>query len=186
MNSKFKKIGNVVFPAFVEAKHYMVPHKVGSTLPTSLRVWKETLAGMLAGIEDGVTVFLTIDSKRVEAGLTQRNSGAHIDGNWDGVIKAWSTPGGGGWKYKDLSCGGLIIASNCCGTKLYSGEVEGSAGKGGSCGHLDLSQLECEQAEDGKAYLGNVSMIHSGVAMSEDTERQLVRITLPSDYKIAI
>jgi len=187
MESKISKIGNVIFPEFTGERAYQVPFKKGQALPSELSRWQPTVDNMLSGIDTDEEMYLMVDQSSVDAGSTQRRGGAHIDGNWETTgystghrVMAWST--GGGWKTENLTKGGIILAADCDGTKVYKGNVSGLVGEGGDCSHLDLSNMETEILLPNQAYIGNVTMIHEAVPSIKARNRTLVRITLPNTY----
>jgi hypothetical protein len=190
MESKISKIGNVTFPEFTGERVYQIPFKKGQSLPSELARWQPTVDLMLVGINTDEEMYLMIDQAIVNKNQTQRRSGAHIDGNWDAVnqrhgggghrVMAWST--GGGWKTENLTKGGIILAADCDGAKVYKGNISGLVGEGGDCTHLDLSNMETEILQPNQAYIGNVTMIHEAVPSIKSCNRTLVRITLPSTY----
>lgn len=183
MESKVNKIGSVIFPKFTGERAYQVAFKKGQPLPVNLSRWQSTVDSMLAGVDTDEEMYLMIDQGAVNAGSTQRRGGAHIDGNWEGSkykAMAWST--GPSWKTENLTKGGIILASDCSGVKVYKGNVSGLVGKGGDCSHLDLSNMSTEILEPNRAYIGNVTMIHEAVPVIKSCNRTLVRITLPNTY----
>jgi hypothetical protein len=188
MISKIVQIGNVSFPSFNEERLYQIPFKKNIPLPEELSHWQPTVDSMLVGVDTDEEMYLMVDQGTVEKGTTQRREGVHIDGNWEITghstghrVMAWDT-GGGRWSTKNLTTGGIILASNINGTKAYEGEVAGIVGEGGDCSHLDLRGLHTVEMQSNVAYLGNVTMLHEAVPAPQAHNRTLVRITLPASY----
>jgi hypothetical protein len=188
MRSKVVCIGAITFPRFTGERVYQLPFRKGQPLPVGMSRWQGTVDGMVRGVDTDEEMYLMVDQGMVEAGNTHRRPGPHIDGNWEVTgystghrVMAWDT-GGGSWNTRNLSRGGIILASDCLGAKVYKGDVDGLVGEGGDCSHLDLSNTETCVLEPNKAYLGNVTMIHESVEARSNLNRTLVRVTLPSSY----
>lgn len=189
MKSQLKEIGPVTFPEHTGEKVYMLPFKQSEGLPQRLARWQPTVDAMLAGIQTDKPIYLMIDQGEVKAGQTHRRGGAHIDGNWIEAngkhgtrppshtkFASWDT---GGWGTENLKPEALLLASNveaCC---AYVGEVAGAPNEGGDCSHLDLATAERVSLKAGRAYIGNVTMIHESLPVKTDCKRTVVRLNAP-------
>jgi len=191
MKSKLNLVGNVSFPEFTGERVYQALIKKDRQLPVELQRWQQTVDSMLSGVEVDGAIYLTIDQGYVDAGCTQRREGPHIDGNWYPSITAHGQPGpphhsfyvgshGGGGHRLDLdTVGGLILACDRDGAKVYKGEFYGVAGDGGDCSHMDLSGAEIVILNSNQAYLGNLTMIHEAMPAQQSGPRTLVRLNMP-------
>ena len=83
--------GDASFPAWQGERVYMRPFLKADGLPQDLSRWQPTVDAMLDGIDTDQPVYIMIDETEVEAGLTQRRPGLHIDGYWDPGITAYGS-----------------------------------------------------------------------------------------------
>lgn len=192
MNSYLKEIGPVSFPEWTGERHYMIPFHQLTGLPWRLRHYQPTVDQMLVGVVSVSEIYLMVDESFVEAGKTQRRPGPHIDGNWIAPLGKhggtgghgkhrpgfWDLPGGWG-KPGAFAPEGIILASSVAGCDALLGEYEGEIGEGGDCSRLDLSALERVRLEAGRAYAGNVTMVHESVPIPFNCKRTLVRLNVP-------
>lgn len=184
--------GAVVFPQFTGERVYMREIRKNRPLPQDLSRWQATVDSMLDGVDTDGPVYLMIDQSMVKAGVTQRRPGLHIDGYWHpdtlchggggrhcSVSSAWRT-GGGRWgasTFKEKEA--LILASDVSASRAMKGTFTGQVGEGGDCSHIDVSTLEEVLLLAGKVYAGNVTMLHESLPVSVDTQRTLVRLSVP-------
>jgi hypothetical protein len=134
---------------------------------------------MLEGIESSDVIYLTIDQAIVKKGENHRRSGAHIDGVYSNG--KWDT--GPDWIVKDLTGGGIVLASDRVGCKAYEGEFSNDIGDGGDCSNIDLSGANVSILEPNQVYIGNVTMVHETMPATETQNRSFVRLTLPESWK---
>lgn len=185
MESKFKEIGNVTFPDFTGERMYMIPFKKGDAIGR----WSKTVEDMISGVHFEGEAYLTVDQSHVRVGLSQRREGLHIDGNWIKEQKSWSYwdtqmwSNPPTWRTSDQLTGGIIVASDCVPTTIYTGTFSGVIGDGGDCSSLDISGCTQHKTENNVAYLGNVCMLHEATKSDVDCDRTFVRIILPADFK---
>lgn len=179
MKSQLKEIGRVRFPKHTGEKVYMLPFLQGEGLPKHLTRWQPTVDAMLAGIKTDKPIYLMIDQGEVKSGQTHRKPGAHIDGNWLPDIKAHGGTGGHGHSTKRMTDEALILAADVSACKAYVGEVDGEPGEGGDCSHLNLSRTKPVRLKAGRAYIGNVTMLHESLPIKTDCKRTVVRLNAP-------
>jgi len=186
MNSKLNKIGNVIFPDFTGEMAYMVEIQKNKPLPDKYSRWSETINLMLKGIEVDSPLFMTIHQSIVKKGESQRRGGVHIDGNWiESKYKTMAWDAGPSWKTNELEKGGIILASDCVGTKAYTGKFEGEPEEGGDCSLLNLNDANALILEPNTAYIGNVTMVHESMPSPITQKRIFVRLTMPEDFIFA-
>ncbi len=194
-------VGKVSFPEFRGAQAYMHPIDLAApTLPSDCADFAPVVALMIrdSGITPSGAAFVTIDQRHIRAGQSHRRPGPHVDGNF---IFDWGG-GGGGWltgvagrvlspeNHRLQYCnpmGGMLIASDAVGCRVWRGEFSGQPKQGGDCSHLG-EQLDSAQSwlmEAGAVYLGNSTCVHESLPFAHDVRRTLVRITLPSTVLIA-
>lgn len=183
MISKLINLGAVEAPSFNQQQRVYM-HPVTQTLPDAIKRWAGAIAKALsfAPMEGG---WITLDEKHIKAGETHRRAGAHVDGNFYGA--AW---GSGRWQRNDHT-GGLFLLANAEGSCAYTGEIDAeptpwlnegspdSASDGGDCQHMDLSGLTCHRLLPNILYWMNSGGIHESLPLVSDTDRSLLRITLP-------
>jgi len=129
---------------------------------------------------EGQIGYLTIDEKLILAGKTQRRSGLHVDGVYNGTTGSWGGGGGGSW---GSAGNGMLTIASVAGCKAYNQTFEGRFGKDGECESL-ASQCQEDKATLFKPYhlyWVDGLCVHESVPMKEDTKRQFVRLSLPSN-----
>lgn len=200
MQSIARPLNVVAFPEFTGAQMYMkkvlakVAHLV---VPLAYRPMVRQMI-LDAGVASDQHVWVTIDESRVKKGQKHRRGGAHIDGCYETM--GWNGWGGGGWlngvpgrmlsaaehalSYQNPN-GGMIIASNYEACKVWTGEIDGIAGQGGSCEHLrdQFDALESGMMEANRVYLTNSTCIHESLPLEQTFNRQLIRITLSAEHQ---
>jgi hypothetical protein len=186
MISRLVELGTVNTPAFAEGFTYMQKVKVGVHIPDILSRWVNAIGTALffAPMKEA---WVTVDERRIPAGETHRRSGAHVDGNFYGA-EGWTGPGG--WQRNDQT-GGLFLLASSEGSVAYTGEIddvpspwvnEGAADSpsdGGDCSHMNLGQLVKHRLLPNILYWMNSGGIHESIPVTRDTERSLLRVTLP-------
>jgi hypothetical protein len=73
----------------------------------------------------------------------------------------------------------VILASSVSACRALVGEWDGPIGDGGDCAAADLSRLEEFGMDAGRAYAGNVTMVHESLPVTADALRTLVRLNTP-------
>jgi hypothetical protein len=193
LKSKSKMIKPITLPEYKGDRLYM--HEFDMTnpsLPMGYERWNTTLKEIVAASPKQTgKAYITIDEKIVRAGKSHRRGGPHTDGNY---LFGWG--GGGGWltgedgrflpreQHKEQYCsekGGMLIVSSYEACDGWNGEYNGEPNQGGDCSHLDLEKMEKFRLKSNTLYWGNSTFIHESLPISEDVERQLIRITLPAD-----
>ena len=197
LHSKARAVGQVTFPEFTGAQVYMARNLVGHPLQGVPEQYHSVIDKMLqdAGIPAHTGFYVTIDEQFLKKSNKLRRGGVHIDGNY---LFGWGSSGG--WLngtpgrllteeqqrlqyHSDL--GGVVMASTFMACEAFVGTVDGAAGRGGDCEHLrdQFSKMENFWLEENITYLGNSTFIHEGHVVSQDTNRQLVRLTLDTTYQ---
>ncbi len=191
INSISKELYEVQIPSY-NGEVKMLPFDL-SNINNVPEQFKELVSKMIEflPIKKGIA-YLTIDGKFVESGKTQRRGGPHTDGNY---LKENSWGGTSGWKVGgdgigltteehklsyESNTGGMIICSDYPGCMGWNGKFDGFPNTGGDCSHLDLD--EGFLLKPNTVYYGNSQWIHESLPLNESVHRNLVRITLPTDY----
>ena len=196
INSKVRAVATVEFPEFKGEHVYMARNLVGHELKGVPSQYHSIVDKMLkaAKVPEHTGFYVTIDEQHLRKDAKLRRGGVHIDGNY---VFGW---GGNGWlngvpgrmltedqhkiQYQS-ELGGILMASNFQACEGFVGSVDGVAGQGGDCGHLQdkLKGMESLWLKENVAYLGNSTFIHEGHVVSKDVSRQLIRLTLDTTYK---
>jgi hypothetical protein len=109
----------------------------------------------------------------------------------------WSGGGGNGWltsnhfnpKSADLHRklyndpkGGMIIASNYSACRGWLGDFNGEIRQGGDISHLTTGLVNNSSfiLKPNQIYYGNSQFVHESLPVTQNVNRQLVRITLPN------
>jgi hypothetical protein len=197
LHSKARAVGEIVFPGFTGAHVYMARNLVGHPLQGVPDEYQGIVSNMLqqAGIPEHTGFYVTIDEQFLKKDAKLRRGGVHIDGNY---LFSWGSSGGwlNGTPGRMLTedqhrlqyqseLGGVIMASSFVACEAFLGTIDGTAGHGGDCEHLrsELSKMESFWLKENVVYLGNSTFVHEGHVVSQDTNRQLVRITLDTTFQ---
>lgn len=202
LHSKARAVGQITFPEFTGVHVYMARNLAGHPLQGVPESYEDLINRMLAdaGIPEHTGFYVTIDEQHLKKDSKLRRGGVHIDGNYLFPQSASSWGSSGGWlngvpgrmltaEQQDLQyhseMGGVVMASTFVACEAFIGTVNGVAGQGGDCEHLrdQLNQLDRFWLQENVVYLGNSTFIHEGHIVSQDTPRQLVRLTLDTTYK---
>ena len=179
-NSTFRKIWNhspIEFPEFSGTRIMMMPVKLGSLdgIPRSYRNFIMQLYDVIESRFQGEIGYLTIDEQCLLPKETLRRGGLHVDGYYHGNCGAWG--GGGGWG----SVGnGMLTISSTPHCKAYLGVFDGEPKDEGECDHL-ITPNDGEVFEAGQIYWVDGACVHESMPVTETTERQFVRLSMPSN-----
>lgn len=178
---------SVPFPAFTGERVYMQAFYKAQGLPPHLERWQNTVDAMLEDVDTDGPIYLMVDQGIVKANTSHRRPGLHVDGYWNPLLRAHGGSGGhvgcwdgGGWATCDFSHPeALILASDVSSCRAMVGSWDGTPSDGGDCSHISTTGMEELILEAGKAYAGNVTMLHESLPVCEDTQRTLVRLSVP-------
>lgn len=181
--SAFKKVGPINLPEFSGLRVMMLPVVLNDlgTVPDMLDGYRDTLAGLfgMCPSHAGKVGYITIDEKRVGPSATHRRAGKHVDGIYQGRNGSWGG-GGGSW---GSAGSGMLTVSNPAGCRAWDQEFDGWPGYEGECDHLS-DQCRDDRAtlfEPGVVYWVDGMCVHESVPMVRETNRQFVRLSMPSD-----
>ncbi len=189
---------NVSFPEFTGERVYMLPFMQNVGLPTALKRWQPTVDAMLKGIESPGPIYLMIDQGIVRAGNTHRRPGLHVDGNWVAGDMQRHThqhrpshhhpepkPPEGGHRHRPRHTHSgympeaVILASDVGACRAVVGSFNGHPSNDGCCDHIDVTRGKEIIFDPYRAYVGNVTMLHESLPVTEDCFRTLVRLNVP-------
>ena len=179
-NSVFRKVWSHSpheFPQFSGLRIMMMPVRLGtfSGVPEQYRQLISELYETVESRFIGEVGYLTIDEQELEPGETLRRSGLHVDGFYHGKCGAW----GGGGTWGSVGNGMLTISStpHC---KAYLGVFHGIPMDEGECDHLEVPN-EGEVFEEKQIYWVDGACVHESLPVTEKTQRQFVRLSMPSN-----
>lgn len=167
----------IPFPEFSGTRIMMMPVRIGYGMgvPENYVGIFTQLSLMAERRFDGAIGYLTIDERLVQKDATLRRPGLHVDGYYQGRCGAWG--GGGGWG----SVGnGMLTVSSTPHCKAYLGYFSEEPGPEGECGHMTLPN-EGEIFQANQVYWLDGACVHESLPVEEDTYRQFVRLSLPSN-----
>lgn len=206
LESIFFHVAEVPFPNFSGLRILHMPIILGEedSIPKDLHGYLPLLeiAASKFPQHAGDVVYFTIDEKKLKTGQTHRRPGLHVDG-WHKVKVGEHYIGGGGgswgggggsWGGASYSVGsykktldnegtGLLTAANKIGCrawmKTYSGEPEAE----GDCEHMRslFPKSKGVLLQPNQLYWLNPLCVHESIPVTEDMDRQFVRISLPSN-----
>ena len=179
-SSSYRKVWNhspLQFPAFSGTRIMMMPIKLGFFYGVP-----EHYVGLIRHLYDvmerrffGQIGYLTIDERELAPGETLRRGGLHVDGYYHGRCGAWG--GGGSWG----SVGnGMLTISSTPHCKAYLGWIDGQPRNEGECDHLTMPN-DGEVFEAGQIYWLDGACVHESIPVTENTKRQFVRLSMPSN-----
>jgi hypothetical protein len=177
--SEVKPLGDIRLPAFMGIRIQMMPVILGymDSIPYELRHFRETILRIFCLMDQkhiGQTGYLTIDEKFVRFGQFHRRPGLHVDaGGW----------GGSGPRHPAASAdNGMIVTQSHEHTVAYHQAFEGEIGEEGDCKCLRRQAIAPNPLKAFKAYWLSGLTVHGHISpMLQDTARQFVRLSLPSD-----
>ena len=178
--STYRKLWNhtpLEFPRFTGERIMMMPVVLGSTMgiPYRYHGFIEQLFRTIERRFDGMIGYLTIDEQDLSPEQTLRRSGLHVDGYYHGKCGAWG--GGGGWG----SVGnGMLTVSSTPHCRAYLGMIDGEPKDEGECDHLVMPN-DGEVFEENQVYWVDGACVHESLPVTEQTKRQFVRLSMPSN-----
>jgi len=173
--SWFEEKGEVSLPQYSGVRVMMLPIVLGvmESIPKSIENWKGNLSNLFSICGNkGKVGYITIDEKTVKAGEAHRRGGLHVDGVYRNGPGGW---GGGLW-----GSSGMLTVSNVEGCRAWSQEFKGSPGSEGECDHLSEQLGEPILFKKNTVYWCDGLCVHESIPMIKDTQRQFVRLSMPS------
>lgn len=174
--STYNRLGKVDLPAFSGTRIMMMPVRLGDLggIPTHYQATCTRMFNLMQQRHIGQVGYLTIDERRLMPGKTLRRPGLHVDGYYHGRCGGWG--GGGGWG----SVGnGMLTLSSTPHCRAYAGVFDGEPGWEGECDHIQVGTGETFEAN--RAYWVDGACVHESMPVTEETERQFVRLSMPSN-----
>lgn len=137
-----------------------------------------TLLCDAAGLRHDQDVHITIDEKVVEAGMSQRRPGPHIDGRFMPDLGRWG--GGGGWlhycNHVPVPRMEIIVAASVEGCRAWEGTFHADTDEKGDLSHIAHKLGEGEILPANVAYLLSPDCVHESMIYDRPTQRQFLRM----------
>lgn len=140
-------------------------------------------AGAMRGI-----AHMTVDEKIVDAGMSQRRPGPHVDGCFEPAAMLWGHPPGPTWLHKcnnvalpDYQRMQVIVAASVEGCKAWRGQFYGEPTDCGDLSHIQDQLGSGDVLEAGVGYLLSRDCVHESMVFDRPTARTFLRIALPVD-----
>lgn len=73
----------------------------------------------------------------------------------------------------------IILASDVAACRALIGEFDGDPAADGDCSHVDIGGCSSLRLEAGRAYYGNVTLLHETLSVDQSVLRTLVRLNIP-------
>lgn len=195
MKSRFSVVADQVhLPKFSGVRALLMPiiHGDPASLPDNMAQYGDLVQVMGEAKPEhlGKVVYLTVDEKLVQAGMTHRRSRLHVDG-WHiteegsklGGPWGGGNPGGawGGARPGEEGTGLLTVASHI-GCRAWNQDFDGEPAPEGDCEHMRPQALgkNAEVLAANRLYWLGAHCVHESLRQGEDVERQFVRLSLPS------
>lgn len=139
-----------------------------------------------AGAHSGVA-HMTVDEKRIAAGMSQRRPKPHVDGCFETKAQVWGH-GGGGWLHgcnnvalENFHRMPVIVAGSVIGCRAWKGQFEAIPASDGDMSHMELGNGEVLLANVG--YLLSADCVHESMIQALPVERSFLRIALPVELR---
>ncbi len=190
--STYRPLGPVVFP--VPSGRQLRYHTFdleNIQLPSDYEDYLEMIRDLCweANAKTG-EAHLTVDEKIIEAGMSQRRPGPHVDGCFriDGGRANW---GGGrdNWLHYCNDVGAtaigrmaVIIAASVPGCRAWKGLFTGRPAKDGDLSHITDQLGEGEVLPANVGFLLSPSCVHESMLFDKNTLRSFIRIALPVSF----
>lgn len=178
-DSRFAEVGQLEFPTFGGVRVMMMPFRLDSPRETvPIAEWADAVATLceMASVKQGVA-YLTIDEAMVRIGETHRRPGLHVDGvGPDGRAGGW-----GGASHAPNY--GMLVAASHVGCRAWAKTFLGKPGPNGDCSALaeQCGENSAVILRAGTVYQCGPLTVHEAIPMQEDTHRQFVRVSMPSN-----
>lgn len=179
LNSTYKPLCPVLLP-YRGRQHYMHAFDIAApSMPEGFDDYTGIVKGLCdaAGIHSGIA-FVTVDEKVLQAGMSQRRPGPHVDGCFMPEKNRW---GHGGWNHYcnhvPVERMSIIVAASVPGCRVWEGQFDAEPRNDGDLSHVPLGDGTVLEA--GRGYWLSPDCIHESMLMEQDTQRSFLRIALP-------
>lgn len=182
LESPVVELGVVRLPPFQGIRVLQMPVILGSahSLPRILAAWTPALLHMMSHKFEyhGQVGYVTIDERLVLKDTTHRRPGIHVDGVYKGNGATWG--GGSTWSGRHT---GMLTAASHVGCRAWEGTFEAELGPDGEFENVAPQLIGKKEItlQPSTLYWMGAHTVHESMPMPQDTFRQFVRISLPSD-----
>jgi hypothetical protein len=181
--SRYRPLCGVALPSPDKGRQFYM-HALDAAAPSVPEGYDDYLAPVTALLRAAGAqgqAFLTVDEKVVQAGMSQRRPGPHVDGCFIPSLNRW-----GGWNHYcnhlPIPRMAVIVASSVSGCRAWAGDFVGEPRNDGDLSHLTLPEGEVLPANVG--YLLSPDCIHESMRFDVDTPRTFIRIALATSANL--
>lgn len=183
LNSSFARLVPVALP-YQGRQLYMGGFDLANpVMPEGFEDYLEPVKNLCIAASRHVgKAFMTVDEKVVQAGMSQRRPGPHVDGNFMPAFKDWKH-GGGGWNH---TCNNVpiprmevIVAASVSGCRAWDGQFDGVPSDSGDLSHIADQLGEGVVLPPNVGFLLSPDCVHESMVFEQDTARSFLRIALP-------
>ena len=180
LNSHYKKLVPVELP-YAGRQLYMGTLDAGQlVMPKGYEDYHVPVTDLLAaaGIDKG-TVFMTVDEKIVQPGMSQRRPGPHVDGCFrPGPAPSWHHDGWNHYcNHLPVERMPVIVAASVAACQAWAGQFDAAPRNDGDLSHLELGEGTLLPADVG--FLLSPDCVHESLPMKVATKRTFLRLALP-------
>lgn len=187
LNSDYQRLCSVILP-YAGRQKYM--HTFDLASPEMAPGFEDYLSPVrelcgAAGALHGVA-HMTVDEKRVEAGMSQRRPRPHVDGcfmpgagKWGQDPPTWAH-GCNNIPLEEFRRMPVIVASSVSGCRAWRGRFDAQPASDGDLSHLSLGEGEVLPANVG--FLLSADCVHESMLQPAAVLRAFLRIALPVDF----
>lgn len=204
LHSNYQRLCHVTLP-FAGRQKYM--HSFDLAAPLMAPGFEDYLKPVVdlcgaAGAVVGIA-HMTVDEKIVEAGMSQRRPGPHVDGCF--MTDSWSheptePPRGPWWQHPPRPekpywahyCNrvpvdrmAVIVAATVAGCRAWRGEFAGHPTSSGDLSHITDQLGNGEVLPANVGYLLSPDCVHESMIFDQPTRRTFLRIALPVEFRSA-
>lgn len=188
--STYVDLGSVALPTWRGRQLHMAPFfGAAPVLDDDYEDFLPVVADLCERANHRGVAYLTVDEKIVEAGMSQRRPGAHVDGTWMPDLKAHGQPSPGHRQPSPeppprhfhgpyIPPQAIIVAASVPGCKVYPGTFHGTPKDDGDLEHIRDQLGEGQMLPGFKAFLLSPACVHESIRFQAPTKRTFIRIAL--------
>lgn len=194
LTSRTLHVGPAILPPYMgrRLKYHTAPADT-FVMPVGYEDYTTLIQRILAqaGNVKGM-VTATVDESYVEAGMSQRRPGPHVDGCFIPEKQKWGNDSpGGGWNHfcnhlraEKVQRMPVIVVSSVPGCMVWEGKFNGEPKNDGDLSHIQeqLNKAPNQVLGPNWAYLLSPDCIHESMRFKVGVQRTFLRLALPVDY----
>ena len=185
LNSRYALLGKITLPVWQGRQKYM--HTFNPQSPVMAEGYEDymdTVTALCQAAEDLNDspireAHMTVDEKVVQAGMSQRRPGAHVDGCFMPTLLSWQHPQPSWAHYCNnlpIDRMTIIVAASVPGCIVYDGNFEGEPASDGDLEHIRGQLGPGYLLSANRGYLLTPDCVHESMFFKAPTERTFLRI----------